>query len=43
VSDKRAEIALEFLKHFYLSDIGDDLKQAARKVLLGYLAEKGDR
>lgn len=36
---KKAEIALEFLKHFYVSDISDEIKRVAKLVLLDYFNE----
>jgi len=33
----KAELALEFLKHFYLSDIDGKLKEKAINILLEYL------
>jgi len=34
---EKAQLALEFLKHFYLSDMDEKLKEQAKKVLLEYL------
>lgn len=36
MAKEKAELALEFLKHFYLSDISDELREKAKQVLLDY-------
>lgn len=38
MSDKndKAIVALEYLKEFYMSDISNELKESAKKVLLDY-------